>query len=160
MITKKIKTRAALKKIITGLKGKGKAIAFTNGCFDILHYGHVKYLEDAKAKADILIVAVNDDSSVKRLKGRRRPIFGLMDRMRVLASLESVDYVTSFKEDTPLKIITYLKPHMIIKGSDYGIRNIVGGDIVKIYGGSVENVKYQKGYSVTSLIRRIIKRYA
>ncbi len=125
-----------------------------------MHYGHVKYLEDAKGNADILIVAINDDKSVKRLKGRKRPISPLKDRMRVISSLESVDYVTYFKEDTPAEIINYLKPHLVIKGSDYKIRNIVGKDIVKSYGGSVRNVQYQKGYSVSSIIRRIIRRYS
>ncbi|MFH1868312.1 MAG: D-glycero-beta-D-manno-heptose 1-phosphate adenylyltransferase [Candidatus Omnitrophota bacterium] len=160
MINDKIKSPSELKKIITALKKKAKTVGFTNGCFDILHYGHVKYLEDAGKKADILIAALNSDASVNRLKGKRRPLCALKDRMRLIASLESVDYVTSFSEDTPAVIVAYLKPDIVIKGSDYKIADIVGGDIVKAYGGSVKNVKFHKGHSVTSLIKRIVKRYA
>jgi len=158
MITKKIKTPQALKKVLSTHKARARKIAFTNGCFDILHYGHAKYLEDAKAHADILIVALNSDPSVKKLKGSKRPIFTLKDRMRVIAALESVDYVTYFKEKTPAEIIAYLKPHMVIKGGDYKVRDIVGNKIVKLYGGSVKRVAYQKGYSVTSIIKKIANR--
>lgn len=157
MIAKKIKSPKALKGIIASHRRRGKTIAFTNGCFDIIHYGHVKYLEDAKRGADILIVALNSDSSVKKLKGRRRPIFTLKDRMRVVAALESVDYVTYFKEGTPAEIIAYLRPHAVIKGGDYKIKDIVGNGIVKAYGGRVKRVAYQRGYSVTSIIKRITK---
>ncbi|NQT95563.1 MAG: D-glycero-beta-D-manno-heptose 1-phosphate adenylyltransferase [Candidatus Omnitrophica bacterium] len=158
MINSKIKNRVQLKKILAGLRKRRKKIAFTNGCFDILHYGHVKYLEEAKRHADILIIAVNSDSSVKRLKGNKRPLISLKDRMRVLAALKAVDYVVSFKEDTPVEIIKYLKPDIIIKGADYKIKDIVGNKIVGSYGGSVKRVKFIKGYSVTSLIRRITNR--
>ena len=159
MLYKKIKNHIALKQITNRLKKRGKKIAFTNGCFDIIHYGHVKYLEDAKKCADILIVAVNSDSSVKRLKGSKRPLYPLRDRMRVIASLSSVDYVTSFGEDTPAEIIRFLKPDLVIKGADYQIKDIVGSDIVKSYGGKVRRIKYIKGYSVTGLIDKIIKHY-
>jgi len=159
MLYKKIKSHIALKQITSKLKKRGKKIAFTNGCFDIIHYGHAKYLEDAKEEADILIVAVNSDSSVKRLKGNKRPLYPLRDRMRIIASLSSVDYVTSFDEDTPAEIIKFLKPDLIIKGADYKIKDIVGSDIVKSYGGKVKRIKYIKGYSVTGLIDKIIKRY-
>jgi rfaE bifunctional protein nucleotidyltransferase chain/domain len=156
---KKIKSRLALKKIVRKLKAKNIKIAFTNGCFDILHLGHVRYLEDAKKCADILVAAVNDDNSVKRLKGNRRPIFPLKDRMEVLAALSSIDYVTSFTEDTPAEIIKFLKPDVIVKGADYSVKNIVGRDIVKSYGGKTIRVKYLKGYSVSRLIKRITGRY-
>jgi rfaE bifunctional protein nucleotidyltransferase chain/domain len=156
---KKIKSAQALKKIISEIKKRKKKVSFTNGCFDVLHYGHVKYLEEAKKSGDILIVAVNDDNSVKRLKGNKRPIFSLKDRMRVLASLSSVDYVTWFGEDTPLEIISVLKPDIIVKGADYKIKDIVGGSIVKSYGGKVKRVKYLKGYSVSGLIDKILKYY-
>ena len=156
----KIKTKEAIKKLIINLKKRGKKIAFTNGCFDILHYGHVKYLEDAKRCADILVVAINDDNSVKRLKGKKRPVFKLRDRMRMVAALESIDYVTWFKEDTPKEVIEYLKPHILIKGADYKIRDIVGNDVVRSYGGSVKRIRYIKGYSVTSIINRIARRFS
>jgi len=159
MITGKIKSPNALKAIISGLKKKAKKIAFTNGCFDILHYGHVKYLEDAKKSADYLIVAVNSDDSVKRLKGVKRPLCVLNDRMKVLSGLSSVDYIVSFNEDTPLEIIQYLKPDILIKGADYKIKDIVGNDIVRSYGGTVKRVEYLKGLSVTSLIKKIVTRY-
>lgn len=160
MIARKIKSPKALKKIIANLKKTGKKIGFTNGCFDILHYGHLKYLEEAKRYSDVLIVAINSDNSVRRLKGKIRPIFPLLDRMRVTASLESVDYVTYFEEDTPAGIISYLKPDVIIKGADYKIKDIVGKNIVESYGGSVKTARYHKGYSVTGIIRRIIRRYS
>ncbi|NQT89864.1 MAG: D-glycero-beta-D-manno-heptose 1-phosphate adenylyltransferase [Candidatus Omnitrophica bacterium] len=159
MITDKIKNRQSLKRILTRLKKKGVKVAFTNGCFDILHYGHVKYLEDAARCADILIVAINNDASVKRLKGKKRPVFGLKDRARLVASLESVDFVTSFHEDTPAEIISYLKPDIVIKGADYKVKDIVGNRIVKAYGGSVRNVRYHKGYSVTAIIKRIAREF-
>lgn len=155
MIANKVKNPRALKKIITALKKSGEKIGFTNGCFDILHYGHVKYLEEAKRGVEVLIVAINSDSSVKRLKGKNRPVFPLMDRMRVVAAVESVDYVTYFKEDTPAEIISYLKPDLIIKGADYRLKEIVGKDTVESYGGSVKRIRYLKGYSATGVIRRI-----
>jgi len=154
-----IKSKLSLKKTLKSLKSRGKKIAFTNGCFDILHYGHVKYLEDAKKYCDILIVAVNTDSSVKKLKGKKRPINSLKDRMRMLAVLKSVDFVVSFNEDTPSKIIEYLKPDILIKGADYKIKDIVGNATVKSYGGKVKRIKYLKDYSVSSLISKIVKRY-
>jgi len=159
MISSKIKAPKVLKAIISDCRKNAKRIAFTNGCFDILHYGHVKYLEDARKKADLLIVAVNNDNSVKKLKGPKRPLCSLRNRMRVLAGLSSVDYIVSFKEDTPLKIIKYLKPDILIKGADYKIQDIAGKEVVKSYGGTVKQVEYLKGFSVTSLINKIAKRY-
>jgi rfaE bifunctional protein nucleotidyltransferase chain/domain len=159
MPTGKIKTPASLKKLIAGQRKKGKKIAFTNGCFDILHPGHVAYLENAKKKADILIAALNTDSSVRRLKGYPRPICSLRDRQRVLSGLGCIDYVTSFSEDTPAEIIGYLKPDIIIKGADYKTRDIAGGDIVRKYGGKVMRIKYIKGYSASALVKRIVKLY-
>jgi D-beta-D-heptose 7-phosphate kinase/D-beta-D-heptose 1-phosphate adenosyltransferase len=159
MISSKIKAPKALKAIISDCGKKAKRVAFTNGCFDILHYGHVKYLEDAGKKGDLLIVAVNSDKSVKRLKGPERPLCPLRDRMRVLAGLSSVDYIVSFDEDTPAEIIRYLKPDILIKGADYKIKDIAGGEIVKSYGGVVKKIKFLKGFSVTSLINKITRRY-
>jgi rfaE bifunctional protein nucleotidyltransferase chain/domain len=159
MLEDKIKGPGYLKKITDRYVRKGRTIGFTNGCFDILHYGHVKYLEAARKHCDILIVAVNDDGSVKRLKGEKRPIFSLKDRTRVLAALSSVDYVTWFKQDTPIEIIEYLRPDIIIKGADYKKEDIVGGSIVKSYGGKVKRIRYIKGYSVTGIIDNIIGFY-
>lgn len=155
----KIKTAKELKPLISAFKKRAKTVAFTNGCFDILHYGHIKYLEQAKNLSDILIVGVNSDSSVKRSKGPKRPFYALRQRMGVLAALSSVDYVIAFKEDTPLKIIEYLKPDMLVKGADYRIKDIVGSKLVRSYGGCVKRIRYIKGFSVSSLIKKIAKRY-
>lgn len=151
----KIKTRARLKKIISRLKKQGKKIAFTNGCFDILHYGHIKYLEDAKDKAGILVVGLNSDASIKRIKGASRPINRQSDRARMLEALSAVDYITIFNEDTPLKLIQALKPDILIKGRDWSVRKIVGADFVRASGGRVITVPYLKGYSTTGLIEKI-----
>ncbi|MFA5145209.1 MAG: D-glycero-beta-D-manno-heptose 1-phosphate adenylyltransferase [Candidatus Omnitrophota bacterium] len=157
MISSKIKTLAELRKIILRLKARGKVVVFTNGCFDILHYGHAKYLEDAKKKGDILIVAVNSDASIKRIKGDKRPIVGQYDRLRLIASLESVDYAVLFNEDTPLKTIKELKPDILIKGSDWDKKQIAGSGIVLSRGGKVSTIKLIKGRSTTNLIKKIAK---
>jgi len=158
-ILQKIKTPDKLRKIITVLKAKGKKIVFTNGCFDLLHYGHVRYLEDAKRKGDILVVAINRDTSVRRIKGAKRPIVNEQDRTRTLAALESVDYVVLFNEDTPLNIIKLLKPDILVKGADWEKGNIVGADFVLSYGGNVSNIKIVKGRSTTGLIRKIAQAF-
>jgi len=157
MLNDKIKGIGALKKIITGLKKKGKIIVFTNGCFDLLHYGHVKYLQEAKNKGNILIVAINSDASVKKIKGRHRPIINENDRMRVIAALESVDYVCLFRDETPLRIIRKLEPDILIKGSDWGRGDIVGGDFVIGCGGKVSRIKLVKRRSTTNLLKKIAK---
>lgn len=151
----KIKKISELKKIISRLKAKGKKIVFTNGCFDLLHYGHIKYLEDAKRKGDVLVVAINSDTSVRRIKGDKRPIVNEKDRLRLIAALESVDYVVIFKEDTPFKVINLLKPDILVKGSDWHKDNIVGRDFVLSYGGKVSSIKLVKGRSTTNLMRKI-----
>ncbi len=154
----KIKSINNLKEIIPRLKCSGKKIVFTNGCFDILHYGHVKYLEDARNIGDILIVAINSDASVKRLKGKKRPMMNQGDRSKVIAALESVDYVTIFNEDTPLKTIKLIKPDILVKGSDWK-GNIVGSDFVAGYGGKVNSVNLIKGRSTSNLIQKIAKNF-
>lgn len=151
----KIKTIIQLKKIIARLKTRGKTIVFTNGCFDLLHYGHVKYLEDAKKKGDILVVAVNSDTSVKRIKGKKRPLVNGKDRIRIIAGLESVDYVVLFREDTPFKIIKSLKPDILVKGADWAKNSIVGSDAILRWGGRVSTIRLVKGRSTTNLIRKI-----
>ena len=159
LIKNKIKSPRRLKNIILRLKRQGERIAFTNGCFDILHYGHVNYLQRAKGLTDILVVAINYDSSVKRIKGSKRPIISLKDRMMIVAALESVDFVTSFRQDTPLEIIKLLKPDILVKGGDWNKKKIVGKDIVQSYGGSVIILPYIKGQSSSKIIKRIGKAF-
>jgi len=148
-----------LVKIVSKLKNKGKKIVFTNGCFDLLHYGHVKYLEDAKRSADVLIVAINSDASVRRIKGSARPIVNQSDRLKTIAALESVDYVVLFGEDTPLEIIQALRPDIIIKGADWKKNKIVGAEYVSGYGGKVKTIKLVSGRSTTQLINKIAKMF-
>ena len=157
MFNSKIKSRKALKSIIYRLQSQGKKIVFTNGCFDILHYGHAKYLEDAKRKGDILIVAVNSNASVHKLKGDSRPIVSQIDRAKVIAALESVDFVTIFGENTPFEIIKLLKPNVLVKGADWNRDSIVGADIVRALGGKVQTIKLAPGRSTTKIIERIKK---
>ena len=154
-IDAKIKTPAQIKKIIALHRRNGKKIAFTNGCFDILHYGHVKYLEEAKQTADVLVVGLNSDSSVRRIKGRSRPINTERDRARVLAALSFVDYISIFSAATPLGLIKCLEPDVLIKGGDWDAANIAGAGFVKTYGGKTVVIPYQKGYSTTGLIEKI-----
>jgi len=153
----KIKSLSELHKILSRAKSSGKRIVFTNGCFDLLHYGHVKYLEDAKRKGDILVVAVNSDTSVRRIKGDTRPIVNELDRARVVAGLGCVDFVVLFQENTPFKVIKLLKPDIMVKGADWNKDNIVGADLVLSYGGRVSTIKLIKGRSTTKLIEKIGK---
>lgn len=157
MLRNKIKTVASLKKIISRLREKDRRVVFTNGCFDLLHFGHAKYLQDAKGKGDILVVAVNSDASVRKIKGNKRPVVAAKDRASLIAALESVDYVTIFGEDTPLKVIKELKPDVLVKGSDWDKKAIVGADYVLSCGGKVSTVKLLKGRSTTNLIKKIAK---
>ena len=133
----------------------GKKIVFTNGCFDLLHPGHVDYLERAKALGDILVVGLNSDSSVRRLKGDERPINTEIDRARVLAGLWCVDFVIIFNEDTPYNLIKAIEPDVLVKGGDWPIEKIVGRDIVLARGGIVKSLNFLPGYSTTSLIDKI-----
>ncbi|MFH1093389.1 MAG: D-glycero-beta-D-manno-heptose 1-phosphate adenylyltransferase [Candidatus Omnitrophota bacterium] len=157
MINPKIKKPEILADIVSKLKKQGKKIVFTNGCFDIIHFGHVKYLEEAKKKGNILIVALNSTSSIKRIKGSSRPIIPERDRTGVIAALESVDFVTIFSESTPLNLIKKLKPDILIKGSDWKTDSIVGADVLKKYGGKVLRAKFLKGYSTSKIIEKIVK---
>jgi len=157
MIETKIKSLTELKPIIARLKRQGKTIVFTNGCFDLLHLGHVKYLQDAKRKGDTLVVAINSDHSVRKIKGTKRPIVKEKDRLMILAALESVDYVLLFDEETPLKVIKTLKPDILVKGRDWDRASIVGSDIVLSYGGEVSRIGLVKGRSTTDLIKKIAK---
>ncbi|EKD54695.1 MAG: hypothetical protein ACD_60C00057G0020 [uncultured bacterium] len=135
----------------------GKRIVFTNGCFDILHAGHVTYLQQAKQLGDHLIVAINDDDSVKRLKGAGRPINNVEQRMAVLASLGVVDWVISFKDNTPERLLKKIQPDILVKGGDYSVDQVVGADIVRTYGGDVRVLGTIKNLSTTSIINRVVK---
>ena len=144
-------------KIINKLKTKGKKIVFTNGCFDIIHAGHIQYLKEAKALGDILIVGVNSDASVKRLKGNSRPINFQDDRLVVLDALRPVDYVILFDEDTPFNLIEAIIPDVLVKGGDWKIEDIVGYNIVTQNGGEVRSLSFKNGISTTEIIKRIKK---
>ena len=127
-------------------------IVFTNGCFDILHPGHIHILDQAKSYADILIVGLNSDESIKRLKGPKRPKVSQKDRLRILSSIKFVDYAVLFEEDTPLKLIKKIKPNILVKGGDYNSDDIVGSEFVKSNGGEIKIVQLLEGYSSSSLI--------
>ncbi|MBD3378951.1 MAG: D-glycero-beta-D-manno-heptose 1-phosphate adenylyltransferase [Candidatus Omnitrophica bacterium] len=151
MISDKIIT-AGVEEVI---KDPGAKIGFTNGCFDILHAGHVKYLEEAKNLCDILFVGVNSDSSVRRLKGDERPVNGERARMEVVAALESVDFVLKFEEDTPIRLIEAIEPDVLFKGGDWKEDDIVGSDIVKAGGGKVVVIPFVEGFSTTGTIEKL-----
>lgn len=134
---------------------KNKKVVFTNGCFDLLHVGHIRYLQEARRQGDILVVGVNSDASVKRLKGETRPIQNESDRMEILAALECVDFVTRFSEDTPEKLIHEIKPDVLVKGGDWPVDKIVGASFVQSYGGEVRTLLFVDGRSTTSLIEKM-----
>ena len=136
------------------LRRQGKRIAFTNGCFDLLHIGHLATLERIKARADVLVVAVNTDASVRRLKGKGRPIVRDRERARLVAALKPVDWVTLFPDATPLRLIRAIRPDLLAKGGDWEADGIVGGEFVKSYGGRVVVIPYVSGHSTTRLIKR------
>jgi len=138
------------------LRDSGKRVVFTNGCFDILHPGHSRYLSAARGLGDHLIVAVNSDRSVKRIKGPQRPVFSEGARAEMLAALSFVDRVIIFDEETPLELITLLLPDILVKGGDWGEDEIVGADVVKGAGGEVRRIPFVDGYSTTGIIERII----
>jgi rfaE bifunctional protein nucleotidyltransferase chain/domain len=151
----KIQTLVQLKNPVRQVKARGDQVVLTNGCFDVLHRGHLQLLYRAKELGDILIVAINTDASVRSLKGPDRPINTEMDRAELLAALEMVDYVTLFAKPDPYDIIVELLPDVLVKGGDWQIEDVVGGDVVKAHGGRVEIVPLVDRYSSTSLIGRI-----
>ena len=140
-------------------KQAGKVVVFTNGCFDILHRGHVAYLADAKALGDVLMVGLNDDRSVHRLKGPGRPLISLEDRAAILAALVMVDYICPFSEDTPEAMLTLLRPDILVKGGDYTVDRVIGREIVEEAGGRVAILPLHDGRSTTGIIERILHRY-
>tara|TARA_B100000787_G_C16192281_1_gene298264 strand:- start:918 stop:1361 length:444 start_codon:yes stop_codon:yes gene_type:complete len=141
-------------KIIDDIKSKNKKIVMTNGCFDILHPGHIHLLKNAKKLGDILVVAINSDESVKILKGNSRPINDLKTRIKNLETLNVVDYVISFSAETPKKIIEDISPDTLVKGGDYNINDIVGAEFVRSYGGKVKTIKILEGFSTTNIINQ------
>ena len=155
----KIIGKKELLRVIKNLKTRGKRIVFTNGCFDLLHIGHIRYLEKARTLGDILVVGVNSDSSVRILKGPKRPILPAKERAEILSGLGCVDYITIFNEQDPLKLITSLHPHVLVKGGDWTKEQIVGGDVVERSGGKVVIIPFVKGTSTSNLIGTILKKY-
>jgi len=155
----KCKTQDELRDIIVDLHTADKKVVFTNGCFDIIHTGHVRYLKMARSYGDVLVVAVNSDDSVRRIKGDKRPVTPQEERVEVLAALGMVDYVTVFEEDDPHHVIAELNPDVLVKGGDWEISKIIGRDIVEANGGKVYSIPYIEGSSTTEIIERIVSRY-
>lgn len=155
MSRKKIYSADDLAGIVKNLKADGKVVVFTNGCFDILHVGHVRYLAIAKGEGDVLVVGVNSDSSVGGLKGAGRPVQDEKSRAEIIAALQSVDYVVLFDEADPLSLILKLKPDVLVKGEDWEVGEIVGGREVESWGGRVVRAKLSPGSSTTSIIDKI-----
>ena len=149
---------ADLAEIRRRLKHEKKKVVFTNGCFDLLHAGHVRLFREAKKLGDVLIVALNSDASVRRLKGPTRPIFPLRERFEILSAVKDIDFLTSFPEETPQKTIARLLPDVLIKGGDWAADKIVGREEVEAAGGRVARIRYLKGHSTSSIIRKI-RRY-
>lgn len=155
----KICSRERLKKELARLRCEEKKIVFTNGCFDILHVGHTRYLKEAKKAGDILVLALNSDASVRAIKGEKRPIIPENERAELLASLEVIDFITIFSETTPLNLIEYLKPDVLVKGGDWAEENVMGRESVASWGGQVVIIPEIKGASTTNIVEKIIKIY-
>jgi len=155
----KIKTREELRRIVENLKTSGKRVVFTNGCFDLLHIGHVRYLEEAKSLGDILVVGLNSDRSVRGLKGPNRPILPEEERAEILSGLECVNYINIFDEPTPLELISSLQPQVLVKGGDWTKEAAVGKEVVERSGGEVVILPFVEGSSTSNLIEAILKRY-
>jgi rfaE bifunctional protein nucleotidyltransferase chain/domain len=155
VVSGKVKSLDELKSITVQARRNGKTVVFTNGCFDLLHRGHVHVLREAKALGDILVVAINSDGSVKAIKGPNRPVLPESDRAELVAAMEMVDYVALFDEPDPYKMIAAIRPNVLVKVGDWGPEEIVGADIVKQDGGKVAVIPYLKGFSTTEIIERI-----
>ena len=146
--------RRGVRALCARLRNEGKRIVFTNGCFDLLHAGHAQYLRRASALGDVLLVGLNSDASVRRLKGEGRPVQKAADRAYLLASLSCVSYVTIFPEDTPARLIEEVVPHVLVKGGDWKEKEIVGSDVVRAHGGTVRTIRFLPGRSTTSILAR------
>ena len=153
----KIKSRQEARKLLRQARSQGRRAVFTNGCFDLLHAGHVRYLEAARAEGDLLIVGLNSDASVRRLKGPTRPIVSEGDRAGLLGALASVDLVVVFGEDTPERLVRAVRPDLLVKGGDWDLDRIVGREFVESYGGRVLSIPLREGYGTSALIRRIVE---
>ncbi len=156
----KIKALEAAKDECKHMKSLGKRIVFTNGCFDILHPGHTRYLSSAKGLGDVLVVAINSDHSVRIIKGPKRPILEQQTRAELVAALECVDLVLIFDEDNPLRVIQHLLPDILVKGGDWAEDEIIGADVVKKAGGDVKRIPFVTGFSTTDIVNRVVERYA
>lgn len=154
-MTSKIKNLTELLSALAVHKQQGRKIVFTNGCYDLIHVGHIRCFKEGKKLGDIMVVAVNSDRSVRALKGPRRPIVPQEERAEILAALECVDYVTIFDQDTPREIISLLKPDILVKGGDWTVDTIVGRDIVEAYGGKVLSLPLVAGVSTTAMVNAI-----
>ena len=157
---KNILSKASMKFIREKLKDENKKVVFTNGVFDIIHSGHIDYLIKAKALGDVLIVGLNSDSSVKRIKGEKRPLINQTERAYVLSNLKPVDYVVLFEEDTPLELIKALVPDVLVKGADWSLDKIVGSNVVLSNGGEVKNIAFVNDQSTSSIVDLILSRYS
>jgi rfaE bifunctional protein nucleotidyltransferase chain/domain len=157
-IVSKLHTLETITKAIHVWKLTDRKIVFTNGCFDILHYGHIHYLAQAKALGDKLIVGINSDNSVRRLKGQHRPINDNLTRKFLLASLQFVDVVIEFEEDTPIQLIQTIQPDVLTKGGDWQVNTIVGADVVMASGGVIKSLPFVEGYSTTNIEQKILSR--
>jgi len=155
----KVKTLDELRPALAEARRKGRRVVFTNGCFDLLHTGHLRYLEAAGALGDLLVVGVNSDRSVRHIKGPRRPVVGETDRSELVAGLHCVDYVVLFDTPDPLPLIQAISPDVLVKGADWAMEDIVGGDWVRARGGRVERVPLVAGMSTTRLIQSVLEAY-
>ena len=151
----RIQSRQKLKIILDQAKSEGKKIVFTNGCFDIIHLGHVRLLEKAKSFGDLMVVGLNSDFSIARLKGEGRPVVPEAERAEILSAFSCVDFVTSFEEETPQNIIQELVPDILVKGADWPVGQIVGRQIVELNGGEVVSIDFEEGFSTSGIIRSI-----
>lgn len=154
-VSGKLKSLEEIKAIVVEARTNGKKVAFTNGCFDLLHRGHVHVLRAARACADLLIVGINSDQSVKQLKGPKRPVLPESDRCELLGAMEMVDFVILFTEPDPYNLISAIRPDVLVKGGDWNTEKIIGADMVEEAGGRVVVVPYMKGFSTTEIIERI-----
>ncbi|GAM07919.1 bifunctional protein HldE [Geobacter sp. OR-1] len=156
----KIKNLDVMKRVAGEARNRGQRIVFTNGCFDLIHVGHVKYLQKARSLGDLLVLGLNSDASVRRLKGEKRPLINQDERAHLLAALDCVDYVVIFDEDTPLQLIEAVRPDVLVKGGDYTREGVVGHEQVESWGGRVELVEFVDGRSTSGIIEKIVERYS
>lgn len=155
----KLCSREQLAAILAGERARGRRVVFTNGCFDLLHVGHIRYLQKARQLGDLLVLGLNSDASIQRLKGPKRPLIGEEERAHILAALDCIDHVTIFDEDTPLELLETLRPDILVKGGDYTPETVVGRELVESYGGRVELIQFVDGKSTTNIIDKILATY-